>query len=66
MNVDSLKDLDSGEKEIFKKVYSNLYEGDPLSNKEFRVLEKGYNEISKRMKIYKQEMLDKRKLKNGI
>lgn len=66
MNVDSLKDLDSGEKEIFKKVYSNLREGDPLTDEEFRVLEKGYNEISKRMKIYKQEMLDKRKLKNGI
>ena len=63
MNVDSFKDLDLEEKEIFKKIYSNLYEGDPLTGEEFKVLKKGYNEISNRMEVYKQEVLNKRKLR---
>ncbi len=62
MNVDSFKSLKREEKEIFKKMYSNLYDGNPLTSEEVRVLEKSYDEVNSRMKLYKQETLNKRKL----
>ena len=63
MNVDSFKSLKIEEKEIFKKMYLNLYDGNPLTSEEVRVLEKSYGEVSSRMKLHKQERLRQRKLK---
>lgn len=62
MNVDSFRSLELEEKEVFKKMYLNLYDGNPLTDEEVRVLEKSYDEVSGRMKLHKQETLNKRKL----
>jgi len=51
MNIDSFKNLDPEEREIFEKIYLNLYEGCPLSDGDFKVLEKAYNEITSRMSV---------------
>jgi len=65
MNVNSFKGLKIEEKEIFKKMYSNLYDGNPLTSEEVKVLEKSYDEVSSRMKLHKQETLNKRELEKS-
>jgi len=48
MNINSFKTMTEKEKNIYKKIYSSLKEGKPLTKKEFKILMKAYEETSKR------------------